>query len=107
VGGKEVERNSALCDLLDIEPEITKSKIQGRKIDNVENKTHVLFELILQRMRREWVSDRNSKFKKSGMDGLIERVISSDRIYSIEEKDFDEIRKMTLEDVISMYMKSS
>ena len=106
-GGKDLQRDTTLSELLDLEIEIVTSKLEGRKIDHVEDKNFVLFNLILERLKKSWVSDKSKRYQSKGFDGLIGNIVQQDKLFSVEEKDFDEIRKMTLEDVISMYMRSS
>lgn len=103
--GKNVDRDSIICDILDEESDIvTTAPTTTRKIDEVENKAYQMFELLMNRIAR----DRNRLHwdkTYSDFDTMIAVIAKGDRIWGIDATDFDIIKNMTISDLMTLFIK--
>ena len=90
--------------MFDEETKVTDTPTKNRKIDEVESKTYQMFELLMNRIARdrnrlEWIKDYND------FDTMISIIAKGDRIWGIEESDFDCIKNMTISDLMTLFIK--
>jgi len=83
--------------------------LTGRKIDrnkNLDEKKFKLFEILLAR----WFTDKKSlengwKTEYRNYDEYLEKIITSDKIFGLELKDFDDIKDMTVSEAFDLYLR--
>lgn len=78
---------------------ITTDKPIGRKIDKLENKNNLLFEMMLYCL----TSKKSNSFKS--FKSVVGNIVKNDKVYDVKESDFNDIANMNLKDIIDAYQK--
>jgi hypothetical protein len=103
--GKDDLRDILVSDILGEKTSIIAvGPTTNRKIDEVEDKEYQLFELLMNRFAR----DRNIiKYISDYTDfgSMVSSIVKGDRIWGIEDKDFDCIRNMSIEELLTNFIK--
>lgn len=76
-----------------------------REIDSVNNKTEVLFSLIMQEVTGLIASNLLFSWKLKSLDKICKYLINNDTKYSLRESDFEEIGNMTLNEILNSNFK--
>jgi hypothetical protein len=102
--GPDEQRDITISQVFDEETKVTDTPTKNRKIDEVESKTYQMFELLMNRIARDrnrlaWIKDYND------FDTMISIIAKGDRIWGIEESDFDCIKNMTISDLMTLFIK--
>jgi len=100
-------RKMKLCVIMG-KPVETAKKIESKKIDSVDDKKYKLIELVLNRIAR----DRNSFFPKQTNPNysyrtfteMVKMIVKGDKIYQLEESDFDLIKTITVDDFFTYFI---